>query len=155
MATATTASYDKLVLEVELDPVGDADTYTKICGIMGVTVTRTANTETSEVPDCDDESAPFDVRREVRSLEVTASGSGVWARESDQAMKTWFYGGASLNARLRNVDVEDNGATGDIYAEQGPALLVSLSNERQKGAQVTAEIELQFDGTPARETLSA
>lgn len=155
MTIATTASYDKLVLEVELDPDGSAGTYTKICGIMGVTITRTANIESSEVPDCDDEDKPFDVLKEVRSLEVTASGTGVWARSSHKALLEWFYSGAPLNARLRNLDVEDEGATGDPYAEQGPALLSSLSNERSKGQQVTAELELQFRRTPALEGVPA
>lgn len=153
MAYATTASYDKLVLEVEFDPTGSPDTYTKICGIMGVTITRTSNIETSEVPDCDDETKPFENKREVRSIEVSVSGTGVWARESHQNLMSWFYGGTSLNARLRNTDAEDNGTTGDIYAEVGPAILASLNNERQKGSQVTAEIELQFDGAPTRETV--
>lgn len=154
MAYATTASYDKLVLEVEFDPVGSAGTYTAICGIMGVTINRTANTESSEVPDCADDSAPFEVKKAVRSLEVTASGTGVWARTSHQNMMEWFYSGAPLNARLRNADVETNGASGDIYAEQGAALLSSLSNERSKGQQVTAELELQFTTIPARETVT-
>jgi len=154
MATATTASYDKLVLEVEFDPVGSAGTYTTICGVMGVTITRTSNIETSEVPDCSDDTKPFEVKREVRSIEVTASGTGVWARESHENLMSWFYGGGTLNARLRNADVESNGASGAIYAEQGPAVLASLNNERSKGQQVTAEIELQFARTPSRETVS-
>ncbi|MBB95582.1 MAG: hypothetical protein CML68_13455 [Rhodobacteraceae bacterium] len=147
MAVADTLSYDEMVLEVEF--TAESGTYTKICGITGVTINRSANVTTSEIPDCDDETVPHSVVRDVRSIEVTASGTGVWAMSSHPAMHDWFYSGASKNARLRNTKVESEGTSGDPYQESGPAILASLSNERpdDKG-RVTAQVEIQFSGTP-------
>ncbi len=148
MALATTAKFEEFILEVEDDPTGAPGVYNALCGLIDVEVSRTANVDTAEVPDCDDESLPLSVERQVRSIEVTASGTGVWALQSNKAMSDWFYSSTTLNARIRNSYAQTNGASGDPYQEAGPALLTTLSNSRTKGQKVTAEIELQFDGTP-------
>lgn len=150
MTTAETATYDQLVLEVEFVP--DSGTYTKICGITGVSITRSKNISTTEVPDCDDESKAHEIQRDVRSREVSVSGTGVWARGSHSKMMNWFYAdgeAGKLNCRLRNANVEANGSSGDPYVESGPAILVTLSNERNEDkSRIAASIEIQFDGTP-------
>lgn len=146
MAAPVLEEFEEMVLEVEFDPDGSPGTYTKICGLIGVRINRSANVDTSETPaDCDDESLPLSVTRSVRSIDVTASGTGFWARGSQGKLKTWFYSGAPLNARL--VDVA--AASGDIGTESGPCLLTQLNNAREKGQQVSADIELTFKSTPA------
>lgn len=150
MARASTAKYEELILEVEADPVGAAGTYTPICGLIDVTINRTSNTDTAEVPDCDDESLPLSLEREVRSQEVTASGDGVWAEQSDKFMKDWWYSASTLNCRLRNAKVETTGTSGEYYVESGPAILTTLNNSRTKGQKVSAEINIEFDGVPTR-----
>lgn len=142
MARATTENFDQMVLEVETSTPG---TYAKICGMVGVTITRTANLEESEIPDCDDETAPHAVDAEVRSLTVTVSGTGVWAQSSQDMLKTWFYSGAAKNVRLTDAAA----AIGDAEVEAGQALLTTLTNTRAKGQKVTAEIELRFKGLPS------
>lgn len=147
MVAPVTEKFEELVLEVEFDPVGAAGTYSKICGMIDVTVTRSANIDSAEVPaDCDDESLPLQTERQVRSLDVSASGNGIWAAGSAGKMLDWFYSGQPLNARLTN----EKAASGDTQVESGPALLAQLNNSRTKGQKVSAEIELQFDGTPGR-----
>lgn len=148
MALADTAKFEQLVLEVEFDPVGSAGVYTTVCGLVDASVSRTANLDTVEIPDCADESLPLSVEKSVRSVDVGVSGSGVWALSSHKDMLEWFYSSATLNARIRNAKVTADGATGDPEIESGPALLTTLSNSRTKGQKVTAEIELTFDGTP-------
>ena len=147
MARAQTAKFEEMILEVEF--TAGSGTYVPIAGITDVSINRTSNVDTSEIPDVDDESLPLSLERQVRSQEVTASGSGVWARQSHQDMMTWWRSGAVLNCRLRNTNVETNGTVGDIYEESGPALLASLNNSRTKGQKVTAEIGIQWDGVPA------
>lgn len=148
MAKAATARFEQLILEVELDPVGAAGTYNNICGMIGVQVNRTASVDTAEIPDCDDESLPLSEEKEVRSVSVTVSATGVYAEQSSTKLKDWFYNGKQLNARLRNKKAEDDGASGAIYIEEGPAILAALNESREKGQKVSAEIELQFNGTP-------
>ena len=150
MARAETAKYEEFVLEVEFDPTGAPGTYTNICGLTDVSISRSSQIDTTEVPDCDDESLPLSIERAVRAQEVTMSGTGVWALGSHEKMMDWWYSGAPLNARLRNAKAVTDGATGDTTHETAPAILVTLSNSRTKGQKVTAEIEIQFDGVPTR-----
>ena len=145
MATAVTEKYEELILDVEFDPTGAAGVYTTICGMTDVTITRTSNVDTSEIPDCDDESVPLSIERQVRSQEVKVSASGVWAQSSAGKMMTWWRSGTTLNVRVRNTKA----ASGDIEVEYGPCLLVDLNNSRTKGQKVTAEVNLEFDGVPA------
>lgn len=144
MAKAVTEKFEQMVLEVETAP--GADTYARVCGLIDVEVSRTANLDTAEVPDCDDESLPLDVENQVRSIEVSVSGSGVWAQQSHGTITDWFYSGAPLNVRVGNL----NALAGQTEYETGPALLTSLSNARTKGQKVSAAIEIKFDGTPVR-----
>lgn len=144
MANAITEKYEELVLQIE-DPANPG-TYIPICGLIDVEITRTANVDTAEVPDCDDESLPLSIERQVRSVEVTLSGSGVWAQSSWGVLSDWFYSSSAVNIRLQNA----NAAVGDTEFESGPALMTTLSNARTKGQKVTASIEIQFDGTPGR-----
>jgi hypothetical protein len=143
MAVAVTEKYEEMVLEVETAVPG---TYTIICGMVDVTVSRAASVDTSEVPDCADESLPMSLEKEVRSIEVKVSASGVWAQSSQDMLSDWFYSSNSKNIRVRNTKA----ATGDTETEAGPALLVKLDNMRTKGKKVSAEIEIEFDGTPTR-----
>lgn len=148
MAVATTAKFEELVLEVEDDPIGSPGTYNALCGLIDAEITRTANVDSAEVPDCADESLPLSIEKQVRSIEVSATGTGVWSLESNKALSDWFYSSTTLNVRVRNSLAQTTGASGDPYQEAGPALLTNLSNSRTKGQKVTAELEIMFDGTP-------
>jgi hypothetical protein len=143
MALAVTEKYEEMVLEISTD---SGSTWTRICGMIGVEVTRTSNIDTAEVPDCADESLPLSVERQVRSIEVSASGTGVWAQSSHEQLMDWFYSAATLDCRLGHLKAD----TGDTEYETGKAILASLSNSRTKGQKVSAAIEIQFDGTPTR-----
>lgn len=144
MATAVTEKYEEMILDVEI--TAGSGVYTPICGLIDVTITRTANVDSAEVPDCDDESLPLSIEKQVRSIEVNISGTGVWARSSQGVLKDWFYSSATKSVRLRDTAA----ANGDTEIESGPALLTNLTNTRTKGQKVSAEIEIQFDGVPTR-----
>lgn len=143
MGVATTEKYEELALQMETATAG---TYTTICGLVDVTISRRANVDTVEIPDCTDESLPLSIERQVRSIEVSVSATGVWAQESYGDMMDWFYSSATKNIRIRNAKA----AVGDTEYETGAALLTSLDHARTKGQKVSASIELMFDGTPTR-----
>lgn len=147
MAIAPTADFDELVLEVEFDPVGDAGTYTRICGLTDFTINRANNTDTSEVPDCADESLPYYIKRSVRSQDFTISGTGKWSRSSHLNMYNWFKAGTTLNVRITNAVVTADGSTGDPESETIPMILAALSTSRTKGEVVTSEISLEKNGS--------
>ncbi len=143
MALAVTQSFAQLVIELETTTPG---TYTTICGMKSGKVSRKAQSESSEVPDCADETVPFATFKEVMSLEVSVSGEGVWAQSSHNAMMTWYYSGLPRNIRIRHL----NAAIGDIQTEAGPALLMTLDDDKSKGKVIAREIQIDFVGTPTR-----
>ncbi|WP_347311365.1 phage tail tube protein [Defluviimonas sp. SAOS-178_SWC] len=143
MAAPVTAKYEQLVLEVETTPGGG--TYAKLCGIMGFSYNREAQVDRVEVPaDCDDESLPYSVEKQVRSTEYTIEGEAVWAQQSHETLLQWFRSSATVNIRVQHA----NAASGDVEYEAGPALLTQLNNTRTKGQKVTATVRIEFDGTP-------
>ncbi|AXC50066.1 hypothetical protein DRW48_10510 [Paracoccus suum] len=143
MVAPVTERFEQMTLEVS----EDGTVWTKLCGMIGVTITRGAQFETSEVPaDCADESLPLKVDRALRSVDVTVSADGAWAQQSHKTMMDWFYTGATKMVRVGHAAT----LTGDPQYEQGPAFLTSLNHARVKGQKVTANIEVAFDGTPER-----
>ncbi|MDI3335865.1 phage tail tube protein [Defluviimonas aestuarii] len=142
MAAPVTAKYEQLVLEVETTTPG---TYAKLCGIMGFSINREAQVDRVEVPaDCDDESLPYSVEKQVRSTEYVVEGEAVWAQQSHETVLQWFRSGTTKNIRIQHV----NAASGDVEYESGAALLTQLNHQRSKGQKVTASIRAEFDGTP-------
>ena len=97
------------------------------------------------------ESLPLSIEKQVRSIEFSASATGVWAQESHGTMMDWFYSSAAKDCRIGNLKA----AVGETEYETGMALLTSLSQSRTKGQKVSASIELQFDGTPTRSDKAA
>ncbi len=144
MARATTANFHQMVLEVEW--VASSGTYAKVCGLTGRGINRQHNMQTSEVPDCTDESLPAAVERAVQSSEVTVSGTGIWSAESHGLLLDWWYSGATKNIRIQHVNAE----AGDTEYESGPAYLQSINNQADRGTKVTAELAIEFDGLPTR-----
>jgi hypothetical protein len=144
LATPVTEKFEEMILDVEF--VAASGVYTSICGMTDVTITRTATIDSSEIPDCADESLPLSVEKQVRSIEVSVSATGIWAQANQSLLKAWYYSSATKNVRIRDTAA----LSGDIYMESGPALLAHLTNQRTKGKKVTADIELQFSGAPTR-----
>lgn len=144
MAAPITEKFEQLVLEVETAVPG---TYAIVCGLTDITISRSAEVDTTEVPaDCTDESLPLRMEKSIRAINVSVSANGVWAQQSNDMLLAWFYGGQTKNVRIKN----ENAAVGDIHIEAGAAILTKVDHSRTKGQKVTAEIELEFDGTPTR-----
>lgn len=143
MTLANTAKFHETVVELETDTPG---TYAVICGITTRGVDRTSNMDSAEVPDCDDESLPLAVEKDVHSQEVTISGSGLYATQSAGVLMDWWYSGATRNIRVHHVKAQ----VGDTEYESGAAFLSKLSNQATKGNRTTADLSIEFDGVPSR-----
>lgn len=142
MARADTEKFEEMILDVETSTPG---VYAALCGMTDVTITRSSNVDETEIPDCDDESLPNSIERQIRSQTVKVDATGVWASQSNKTMMDWWRSGATKNIRIRNTAA----AVGDPETESGPALLVSIKDARTKGKKVTREISIEFDGVPS------
>lgn len=150
MAAPVTAEFHDLVFEVEFDPVGSAGTYSIICGIVSKTVTREAQTDTTEVPaDCTDEEPPLVNDEVVRSISVGVELEGVFSLQSHTKLLDWFYNGTKYKARIRHAIAEgaDGGAT-DITLESGVAQIRSIPYSVAKGQKVRNTVNVVFNKAP-------
>lgn len=139
MAAAATAAFHQLTVEVETATPG---TYALICGMVDYQVSRKANLDSTEIPDCADESLPMYTAKSVRSLDYMVSGTGVWAVTSHEMMLQWIRTGASKNVRIGY----SIAATGDVKYEIGAGILSQLDHARTKGQLVSASIQIDFSG---------
>lgn len=138
MTAATTADSHELVVEIS----GDGSTWAAICGITSNEIQQTANTESAEVPDCDDETKPHVIVKTVRSLERVISGSGIWSQEAHGTMEDWFESGAAKHCRIYYA----NAASSTPEYKTGMALLTQLNWTKPDKNIVTAQIQLEFTG---------
>lgn len=141
MAAPVTARYDQMTLEVETTTPG---TYARLCGLRDMTVSRALAVDEDEIPDCDDETLPFGVDVNPRSLTVTISAEGVWAQSNHDLMLKWVSLAQTKNVRIRHAAA----LVGDVEFESGPALLTKLDHEKTKGKVVSASIEIRIKGNP-------
>jgi hypothetical protein len=141
---AESANFHQMVVWVEW--VVGSGTYAKWCGLTSRGIQRQHNMNVTPVPPCDDESAPAQNERAVESSDVTVSGTGVWAKQSHENALDWWYGGQTRNTRVQHVRADP----GDTEFEEGPAYLVTLAHQAERGQKVTAEIAIEFDGLPTR-----
>ncbi len=145
MAVPVTERYDQMVLEVSEG--GSPESWTRICGLIDVTIRRQANLDSAEVPDCDDESLPLSLEKEVRSVEFFVDAQdAIWSQESHQVLMDWFYSSAVKRCRVGHLAA----ASGDTQYEEGQGYLTTFDDSRAKGRKVQRTIAIEFDGTPTR-----
>ncbi len=142
MVKPTTERFEDMVLEVDFEENG---TYSRICGLKGVTIKRQANIDETEIVDCEDESKPNEILSDVRSVKVSVSAEGTWAQQSHGKMLKWFYSAKHLPIRLGNLKA----ASGDPEWEKAPAILSQIDQSRSDGkGRVTSSVEIAMVGTP-------
>lgn len=144
MAKPTTAKFSEL--QILIEGVPNSGIFDVVCGMTSKGIQRSAQTNSTSVPDCEDEDAPAWEEKAVNSLSVTASGSGVWASENHGVFLDWFYSGTTRNIKVRHL----NAGPGTPEYEEGPALLTALNNTVDRGNKVQAEVTIEFDGQPTR-----
>lgn len=144
MAKPITGKFSEL--QILIGDGGSPEEFAVVCGMTTKGVQRSAQTNSTVVPDCEDEDAPAWEEKAVNSLSVTISGSGVWAAENHGVFMDWFYSGQSKNIKVRHM----RAAAGTPEYEEGPALLTALNNTVERGNKVQAEVTIEMDGQPSR-----
>lgn len=143
MTEATIAKYQQHVLEISLD---DGTTWARICGITNFSDQFQAVVTEDQIPDCDDESKPHTVTREVQSVDLTVNADAKWAQESHNTLLDWMIGGEPLPTRVGYL----NAAVGDTEYVSGTAILQNMTRRRQKGIAVEGTLVIQFTGALTR-----
>jgi len=136
MAKPTTIRFGGFLVKV-----GDGETpevFAAPCGFTQRSLQFTSNTNTTQVPDCDDPDAPSWDEADVSSISAQITGQGVLAVEAHPVWNEWFF-----SAAVRNIRVEAP-ALGGHY--EGPALLTNFQIDSNIGEKVTVNVTIQNSG---------
>lgn len=143
MATATTTTFSKFKILIG-DGATPTEVFTAICGLTSKGLQGSADVVTSEVPDCADEDLPSWQEKDVKSVGMQLSGSGMWAKESHEMLLSWFLAGTKKNVKVQYADA----ATGDTEYLAAPAVLTQMNNAVEKGGRLSADLTFEFTRKP-------
>ncbi|MFG1341884.1 phage tail tube protein [Xanthobacter autotrophicus] len=138
MAKPTTFRGTSLL--IKLGDGGSPEAFDFPCGLTTNGLNRSAETNDTTVPDCDDPDAPAWTEREVLTLAWEASGSGVLAAESVAIWDAWHASGLPKNVQI------DVGVAGTGRRYTGRGLLTSYNTTAERGQKVIVEVTISGDG---------
>jgi predicted secreted protein len=139
MAQAETLRFSQFL--VQLGDGADPEIFASPCGLNSRGFNRTAATNDTNVPDCDDPDAASWLERDVVSLSGQLSGSGVVANEDFDVWDEWFESGATKNVKI----------TLGTRVWIGPCKLTRLNLTGARGQRVTFDVTLDSDGEIVRQ----
>lgn len=137
MAKPTTKKFGDFIIQLEL--AESPGVFAAPCGLTSKGFTQTANTNETNVPDCDEPDAPADVERDVISKSREISGEGVMAVESLEIWQEYFDSGDAKTCR-----VYPAGLSGGYW--EGDFILSSFGLTANLGEKVNISVTLVSDG---------
>jgi Phage tail tube protein len=137
MTQATTYPFSKFL--VKIGDGASPEVFTDPCGLTTKGLTRTANLNDTNVPDCDDPDAPSWLGRDVVSYQAAIAGAGVVAQESFANWEEWWNAGET-----RNVKIELG--TPAEFAWTMPAKLQEFAITAERGNKVQMTVAIVSDG---------
>jgi hypothetical protein len=135
MAVATTFPFSKFL--VKIGDGNSPEVFSDPCGLTTKGLTRSANMNDTNIPDCDNPDAPSWLGRDVVSYQASISGAGVVAHESFSTWEDWWNA-----AETRNVRVE----LGTEAAWVMPAKLQEFAITAERGNKVQMTVNIVSDG---------
>lgn len=134
MAQAQTLTFSQFL--VQLGNGANPEVFASPCGLNSRSFNRTAATNDTNVPDCDNPDAPSWLERDVVSLSASISGAGVVADEDFDVWNAWFESGASKNLEIKL----------GTRTWLGPYKCTKLNLTGARGSRVTFDVTLDSDG---------
>ena len=134
MAQATTLKFSQFL--IKLGDGAASETFTAPCGLNSRGFNRSAATNDTNVPDCDDADAPSWLERDIVSLSGELSGAGVVADEDFTRWNTWFESGLAKNVEI----------VLGTRIWRGAMRCTALNITGERGQRVTFNVAMQSDG---------
>jgi hypothetical protein len=124
--------------------IGDGaspEVFAQPCGLTSNKVSIKAATNSTVVPWCDAPAAAAWESKDVNSLSMSASGSGVMAKESFDIWNDWALSGEPKNAQIK---IDDNKGNYLGYYS-GTFVLSSFDLTGTRGEKITVDVSLDND----------
>lgn len=134
--------------------IGDGATpevFAAPCGLNEMTMTMTADTAETILPDCANPDDPAWKVTDVSALQMTLSGTGVLDKDARVTWEDWMMSGAEVNVRwMYDVLLADGGG---YY--QAPAILTNITVTATRGQRATVDVSITLNGKPTFTDASA
>jgi len=134
MTQASTLKFSQFLIQLGNGAVPEV--FIAPCGLNSRGFSRTAATNDTNVPDCDNPDAPSWLERDVVSLSGALSGSGVVANEDFDVWEAWFDSAVSKNVKI----------TLGTRVWIGLCLLTKLDVTGSRGKRVEFSATIDTDG---------
>ena len=141
MAQATTYRFSKFLILLGNAPT-TPEVFEDPCGLTSRGFTRTANLQSTNVPDCADPDLPAYLEQDVVSYEWSLAGSGVVAEESVQTWEDWWESGDP-----KNIQIKLDGTLDLVW--EGAAFLQQLTYTAERGQRVNIAVNIVGSGPVA------
>lgn len=134
MTQASTLKFSQFL--VLLGNGASPEVFASPCGLNSRSFNRTAATNDTNVPDCDNPDAPSWLERDTVSLSASISGAGVVANEDFDTWNSWMEDQTTKNVKI----------TLGARVWIGPYKLTKLNMTGARGSRVTFDASLDSDG---------
>lgn len=122
----------------------DPELFTAPCGFETLTLTVNIETNTTNVPDCDDPDLPAWLQSDEVSKQMVLGGEGVLDTDAMQVWRDWLLEGGERNVRWLT---EGSAANGGGYFE-APAILTTYEENGQRGQRWRINAGVTLNGKP-------
>lgn len=119
-------------------------TYTAPCGFTELGLTVNIETNSTNVPDCDDPELPAWLVSDEVSKQMVLNGNGVLDTDALQVWRDWLLEGGERYVRWMTDGVAADG--GGYF--QAPSVLSTYQEGGQRGSRWTQTIGLTLNGKP-------
>ena len=140
MAQPTVATFGKFLLL--LGDGASPEVFSAPCGFTDRSLELKADTNSTQVPDCDNPDAPAWETKDISTLSVTVTGQGVLALEALPKWRDWYFSATPKNVR---VQLALPAGKGPGYY-QGAAILTSLKHDSAVGEKIKLSVNIENTG---------
>lgn len=142
MAQAKTLKFAQQLLML-----GDGETpevFAAPCGFTSLNMSVNIETNTTNVPDCDDPDLPSWLASDEVSKQMTVGGSGVLDTDAMQMWRDWLLEGGEKNVRWFTAGTAING--GGYF--EAPGILTQYEETGERGQRWQIATTITLNGRP-------
>jgi hypothetical protein len=144
MAQAKTLKFAQQALLLG-DGATPTENFEAPCGFTSLNLTVNIETNTSNVPDCDDPDLPSWLISDEVSKQMVLGGNGVLDTDAMQTWRDWLLDGGEKNVRWFT---DGTGANGGGYF-QAPGILSTYEETGERGQRWNINAAITLNGKPA------
>lgn len=143
MALAKTLRFAQQLLMLG-DGATPTEAFEAPCGLTALNLTVNIETNTVNVPDCDDPDLPAWLVSDEVSKQMVVGGQGVLDTDAMQIYRDWLMDGGEKNIRWFTDGTAGNG--GGYW--QAPALMTTYEETGERGQRWNVNVGFTMNGAP-------